>query len=354
MSTTYKPDTRVSEYLLERCIGIGAFSEVWKARHHVWTDDRVAVKLPIQPEYVRFLRREGVVVHGLRHPNIVRVMGFDPYGEIPYLIMEFVDGPSLREVIDQHPEGLPIDVARVVLEGMLRAIDVAHHAGIIHRDIKPANVLLNLGGRPVESLQPDDVRVSDFGFGEGLTDTLRSIAQSASLERDDKLVGTLAYMAPEIRDARQRADARTDLYAIGIVLFEMLTGERPAGAELPSTMRAEAGAFDDVFRGLYARHDRRFESAADVMRELVKLTPEGLPAIPPVPPPVPHPPLPAESAVACSACQAVVEPGDQFCTQCGAQLNDHVRRCRSCGAFPGPYDRFCIMCGATLDQDVSV
>src|SRR5512140_547017 len=132
--TKYQPGVRVSEYVLEQLLGAGTFGEVWQARHHVWNDDRVAVKLPTEPEYVRYLQREGVVVHGIRHPNIVRIIGLDPFGEIPYLVMELVKGPALRDVLKEHPQGLPVETTLVVLRGMLRAMAAAHEANVIHRD----------------------------------------------------------------------------------------------------------------------------------------------------------------------------------------------------------------------------
>lgn len=270
MTTKYQPGTRVSEYLLEECVGAGAFGEVWRARHHVWADQFVAVKLPVQPEYVRFLQREGVVVHGIRHPNVVRVLGLDPYAEHPYLIMELVKGPSLNRVIAEHPKGLPLDSALLITRGILNAMQAAHGAGVLHRDLKPGNVMLHLDGRALAAATVDDVKVSDFGLGVDSGDTLRSIAQSVSMERDsNQLVGTLAYMAPEIRENQRPHDPRSDLYAIGVMLFELLTGERPAGAEYPSTLRSDVPArLDEIFRKLYARYERRYESAAAVLADL--------------------------------------------------------------------------------------
>ena len=93
------PNQRVSEYILVEKIGGGTFGEVWKAHHHVWTDQLVAIKIPTDPQYVKNLQREGAAIHGLQHPNIVRAMGFDPYADPPYLVMEYVPGPSLRPVI---------------------------------------------------------------------------------------------------------------------------------------------------------------------------------------------------------------------------------------------------------------
>ena len=347
----YQAGMRVSEYVLEKCIGAGTFGEVWSARHHVWENDHVAVKLPTEPEYVRYLQREGIVVHGLRHANIIRVLGFDPFAENPYLILELVLGPSLRQVIDEHDKGLPVEAVVCVLRGLLRAMDVAHTAGVLHRDLKPGNVLLNLGDRPLSALVVDDVKIGDFGLGVKSAEDLRSIAQSASLAREDQLVGTLAYMAPELRDGQLKPDPRSDLYSVGVVLFEMLTGDRPAGTELPSTIRADApAALDEVFRGLYARHDRRYESARAVLDDLEL----RLAAVKPtraVPLTMPQRGVGAGAASGarlCPACQHPVAPGDQFCTQCRQQLVPRVRRCPSCAAYPAAHDHFCIFCGAAL------
>ncbi len=351
MTTKYQAGLRVSEYVLEQCVGTGSFAEVWSARHHVWEKERVAVKLPILPEYVRYLQREGVVVHGLRHPNIVRVLGLDPYAENPYLVMELVDGPALRAVIDEHRSHLPLPVVTTILRGMLCGLSAAHGAGVLHRDLKPGNVLLNLRGRKLSELTDDDVKLTDFGLGIADADTLRSIVQSASMDRENKLVGTLAYMAPELRDGKAQHDARSDLFAIGVMLFELLTGERPAGAELPGTVRSDVPArLDELFRRLYARHDRRCASAAEVLQELESDADAS--RVPPVPthtatgglPPIPK----LGSDAACGRCGATAMIGDQFCTHCGWQLVGQVRRCASCRGYPGPTDRFCIFCGAVL------
>ncbi|MGE0480070.1 MAG: serine/threonine-protein kinase [Phycisphaerae bacterium] len=346
MTTRYNTDQRVSEYVLEECIGFGSFAEVWRARHHVWKDARVAIKLPTEPEYVRYLQREGIVVHGLRHPNIVRVLGFDPYADIPYLVMELVRGPSLRQLLDDHARGLPIATVETLLRGMLAGIQAAHTAGVLHRDLKPGNVLLDLDGRPPAALRTEDVKLADFGFGVNDANTLRSIAQSGSLDRDHRIVGTLAYMAPETQSGTRAADPRSDLFAVGVMLFEMLTGERPAGAELPSTVRAEVPpALDQLFRGLCAGYERRFAGVEQVLEALDRRV-----RTEPVLADAPR----AESIHSglvhgrCRSCRHPVQPDDQFCTNCGEQIATDVRRCPACRSFPGPRDRFCIYCGSTL------
>lgn len=369
MTTKYQAGARVSEYVLETCVGAGTFGEVWQARHHVWEQERVAIKLPTEPEYVRYLQREGVVVHGLRHPNIVRVLGLDPYAETPYLVMELVKGPSLREVLNEHPQGLPLDVVWVVLRGLLRAMGAAHDAHVIHRDLKPGNVLLHLDGHPLQTLMVDGVKVGDFGLGVGNADALRSmIEQSASIERDAQsqtIAGTLAYMAPEVRDGEQPPSARSDLYAVGVILFEILTGERPAGAEVPSALRADTPVtLDRVFRRLYTRYENRYDDAhavmqdleegmaqtrADRRKDLAHQTPEAggrSQARGRVPPPPPGAAL--HPHVTCPRCTQPVDGQDQFCQSCGLQLAKNLRRCMSCGGYPGPEDRYCIFCGTAL------
>ena len=93
---TLREGDRISNYLLERQVGAGSFGEVWRARHHVF-GDVVAIKIPTDAQYVRNLQREGVAIHGLRHPNIVRAVDMDPYGDPPYLVMEYIPGKRLDE-----------------------------------------------------------------------------------------------------------------------------------------------------------------------------------------------------------------------------------------------------------------
>ncbi|MFN0135353.1 MAG: serine/threonine-protein kinase [Phycisphaerae bacterium] len=396
MTSNYKPGLRVSEYLLEERIGVGSFCEVWRARHHIWDSEHVAAKLPIDAEYVRYLQREGLVVHGIRHANVVRVLGLDPYADVPYLIMELVRGPSLGAVLDEHKQGLPVDVALTVFRGLLNALVAAHGANVLHRDIKPGNILLNLAGKPLSQLAIDDVKIGDFGLGLKAADSLRSIAQSASLERDNELVGTIAYMAPEIKNSERDADARADLYSAGVVLFEMLTGERPAGAELPSTMRAGLPAWaDSIFQRLYSRYERRLESAAAVLAQLPSsgaIAPR-VTSPPPLPTgklgiPIEHAPTLARTPKAavgedvpcpscrvslrahsgltnCPVCQATLDPAffaalpsvppppparttpvtGVACKRCANRIDDGDQFCTQCGEQLVPQVRRCSTCG---------
>ncbi len=346
---------RISEYVLDEQVGAGSFGQVWKAHHHVWKEEIVAIKVPTDSQFVRNLQKEGTAIHGLRHPNVVRAIGLDPYAETPYLVMEFVDGVSLRQLIDKHPSGLPIRTAKRITCGILRALGHAHENNVIHRDIKPANILIAGGGvKAADEIDVDDVKVTDFGLGKAGQVTTTSILQSGSLLSEDgrSISGTLAYMAPEQRDGGT-TDGRSDLYAVGIVLFEMLCGERPSGSDMPSHIREGLPSWvDPVYLRLYTRYDRRFPSAAEALAEI------DVTSVPPVA--IPHGgSVPLSGArngdlhhELCPACSAAVEPGDNYCTMCGTQVVPNPRRCPTCDAYPATEDKYCVFCGTTLPAQV--
>jgi serine/threonine protein kinase len=347
-----KTGDRISEYVLDEQIGSGSFGQVWKAHHHIWREEIVAIKVPTDSQFVRNLQKEGSTIHGLKHPNIVRAIGLDPYAEIPYLVMEFVDGPPLRQLITDYPKGLPFRAAQRITIGILRALQDAHAHGVIHRDIKPENILVR-GGRskPAEEIESDDVKVTDFGLGRAGQITTASIVQSGSLlsEEGRSISGTLAYMAPEQREGGE-TDERTDLYAVGIVLFEMLCGERPSGSDMPSHIREGLPPWvDPVYSRLYTRRERRFANATDALqaidaagappvmiRQARRLTTGR--------------PLRTDGTAheECPSCRSEIEPGDNFCTVCGVQVSANIRRCLKCEAFPAADDKFCVFCGSPL------
>lgn len=328
---------RIHNYLLEARVGGGSFGEVWRARHHVF-NEVVAIKVPTDAQYVRNMQREGVTIHGLRHPNIVRAIDMDPYADPPYLIMEFVDGPSLAQVIERWKAKLPIAAATAILRGMLQGLAAAHGQGVVHRDLKPANILVEHPNEKIASVGEQSVKITDFGLGVVGGMTAQAMVQSGSLAADEGrgISGTLAYMSPEQREG-SAVDARSDLYSCGIILFEMLTGERPQGTEVPSSLRADVpGYLDDAFRRSYTRLDRRFSSATEMAAALTMRTP---------------PPLPRtvnSATPRCVACEGPIHRDDQFCIHCGAQLVASVAKCGGCGGFVHPSDRFCIFCGKDL------
>lgn len=252
---------RLGEYVLIEKIGAGAFGEVWRAHHHMWLDRIAAVKIPNDPRYIRQLQQEGKAFEKLSHPNLVRPISFDPFADPAYLVMEYVPGGSLRDLIRRGPVEPKVAVA--ILRQVLAALSHAHEAGFVHRDIKPENVLLDEGVIGHAGITSGAVRVTDFGLGTtGAANWQQSMLLSMETRQGAELAGTARYMAPEMLDGGE-VDARADLYACGIMLFEMLTGQRPAGVELPSELNRKIPfELDDVYRKAVARRERRYESAA--------------------------------------------------------------------------------------------
>ncbi|MGA2501634.1 MAG: serine/threonine-protein kinase [Tepidisphaeraceae bacterium] len=342
---------RISEYVLEDRLGAGTFGEVWRARHHVWADQLVAIKIPTEPGYIQNLQKEGTAIHGLQHANIVRALGFDPYADPPYLIMEYVPGTSLRTLIADR--SLTTQDAVLVMRQILQGLAYAHAHGVVHRDIKPENVLVHERAKKEGLGAEGVVKVTDFGLGKAANLAgQQSIAFSVDANSDDakKIAGTIDYMSPEQRSGGD-VDGRADLYACGVTLYEMLTGERPAGTDLPSDLNPKSPRqLDEVFRRSYSRLDKRYASAEEFL--------EGLEAASRMPPPLPKrggvaepPPLPPTSragASTCPSCHRPLGPTDQFCMNCGVQLVEWVLRCPQCGGWPEPGDKYCIQCGATL------
>jgi len=273
MSEPLGPGTRIGEYVLREKIGEGGFGSVWKAVHHVWEDRVAAVKIPTDPRLIDQLRREAEIQHVLEkldHSHIVRTIGVDTSHDPPYFVMEYVKGESLRALLSRKGR-LGLDTALEYAGQVLEALEHAHDAGVIHRDLKPENILVaETGG----------VKLMDFGLGfrphrEGsllLSGDLGGAGESAE--------GTLEYMAPEMR-AGEAASPQNDLYSFGVILFEMLVGERPqAGDRLADLNPAVPAALERVFERCYTRAQKRYASAAEVLADLRRLREPAVPASP--------------------------------------------------------------------------
>jgi len=218
------------------------------------------------PEFARQLRKEGQFLARLEHPRIVLVYDMDVSHDPPYIVMEYVEGGDLRKLLDQGP--LPVERAVQIMLDVLEALTHAHGQGVIHRDIKPSNILLDSDGR---------AKVSDFGLGHITEGVSKSWARLESVRSGSGgTSGTLKYMSPEQFDPSilkgEPLDHRSDLYSVGIVFYEMLTGEFPSGLRpaLPSEERPEIPAgFDEVFLKCTAgRRDGRYASAESTVAEM--------------------------------------------------------------------------------------
>ncbi len=222
---------RLGAYLIQTRLGEGGMARVYKAYHARLRRD-VAIKVILaqiadQAGFQARFEQEAQVIAQLQHPNIVTVYDFGESGNITYLVMQYVGGGTLRE---QLRDGRPLEIhwaARYALQ-MARALHHAHLHGIVHRDVKPQNMLVSTTDR-------SQLLLSDFGiaklFNSSLEATLTSLTPGAlagdhSLTNAGQIVGTADYMAPEQVNMRP-VDARTDVYALGVVLFQMLTGQVP-------------------------------------------------------------------------------------------------------------------------------
>ena len=208
---------RIASYTLLEPIGHGGMAVVYRARQES-LDRTVAVKilsenLAASPEFMERFRREARTAANLRHPNVITVHDFgqDERG-VPYLVLEYIEGPTLADLMDAG-----LDDGRIpnLLDQIAAGLDYAHARGVIHRDIKPGNVLLTDDGRAV---------LADFG--------LAWLLEGAHLTLTGGVIGTPEYMSPE-QAAGEPIDHRSDVYALGVVLYEMLVGERPFLAETP-------------------------------------------------------------------------------------------------------------------------
>jgi formylglycine-generating enzyme required for sulfatase activity len=289
---------RISEYTLVEKIGQGGFGVVWKAEHAQISGKFVAIKIPTSPEGMDYLRQEAVFQHELDHPNIVKTIGLDTKHDPPYFIMEYVEGRNLRELMAEDgilPPPYAIDIAVQACE----ALEFAHGKGIVHKDVKPENILvekkrLDISNRGKALLHY--VKITDLGLGMFPSRSGSEIMISENASRTSgvrALSGTLFYMAPEQMAPGRQVDARADVYSLGVVLYEMLTGELPLGMDLPSELNPVVTPELDAIckRALSIDRDKRYQStrelAADLQRAkdafLLKLVAQGTPALDAVP-----------------------------------------------------------------------
>jgi predicted Ser/Thr protein kinase/DUF4097 and DUF4098 domain-containing protein YvlB len=253
-------------------IGKGGMGAVYKARQPA-LDRFVALKvLPPavanDPGFAERFNREARALARLSHPNIVVVYDFGKAGELHYLVMEFVDGANLREV--ERAGKLSPEQALAIVPQICEALQFAHNEGIVHRDIKPENLLLDKKGR---------VKITDFGIAKMLNVT----EGKASLTGAKDVMGTPHYMAPEQIEKPQTVDHRADIYSLGVVFYEMLTGELPLGKFAPPSKKApmDARLDDVVMHTLEKEPERRYQQASQVKTDVETIATGGGAPLPP-------------------------------------------------------------------------
>ena len=211
-------------YELGAMIGTGGMADVYLAQD-VRLNRQVAIKilrsdLARDPSFVTRFNKEALSVAALNHPGIVSVYDSgkedSPSGAMPYIVMEYVEGKTLREIVNKG-ERFSLNRAVEITEGILIALQYSHKNGIIHRDIKPGNIMITDNG---------DVKVMDFGIARALADT------GATMTSTWNIIGTAQYLSPEQATGTQ-ADARSDLYSVGCLLYELLAGRPPFTGDTP-------------------------------------------------------------------------------------------------------------------------
>jgi eukaryotic-like serine/threonine-protein kinase len=214
---------KLGKYEIKQLIGRGGMAEVYLARNPDLNND-VAIKL-LHPyvigteEIVRRFRQEAQAVAALNHPNIIRVFDFFASENTFYMVMEYIKGSSLRQLIADHPNGMPLDLALQIFVPLAEAVGYAHEHGVVHRDIKPDNVLLASKTRPI---------LTDFGIAR--------VASMARITSDQgHNFGTPSYMPPELVLGNE-ARPQSDIYSLGIMLYEMVTGDVPFRGESITTI----------------------------------------------------------------------------------------------------------------------
>jgi tRNA A-37 threonylcarbamoyl transferase component Bud32 len=248
-------------------LGQGGMGAVYKARQP-GLDRVVALKvLPPEagrdPAFAERFAREARALAKLNHPNVVTVYDFGQADGLYYFLMEYVDGINLRQAL-RAGQLKPAEALKIVPQ-ICDALQYAHDEGVVHRDIKPENILLDKRGR---------VKITDFGLAK----LLGRVPADVNLTGPQQVMGTLHYMAPEQMERPLEVDHRADIYSLGVVFYEMLTGELPLGRFPPPSQKIQLDVrLDDVvFRALEKQPERRYQHASDVKTDVESIY--GMPA----------------------------------------------------------------------------
>lgn len=263
--------TLANRYQILEEVGTGGMAVVYKARD-ILLDRIVAVKIlhaeyGNDHEFVTRFRQEAQAAAKLSHPNIVNIYDVGKDGDIHYIVMEFVRGETLKEYIEKHGH-LPINTSIQIAFDIGEALESAHHNGLVHCDIKPHNILVTETGR---------IKVADFGIA-------RAINSSATMKEDKKILGSVHYFSPE-QASGNTLDERTDIYSLGVVMYEMMTGVVPFEGDTPLSIalqhvqdaiplptkynrRIPRLVERCILKAMAKNPDDRFQSVAELMSEL--------------------------------------------------------------------------------------
>ncbi len=251
----------IGRYQVEEEIGRGGMAVVYRGRQPS-LNRLVAIKvLPEQfsgdEELIRRFQRESEAIAALSHPNIIQIIDRGREGGRYYFVMEYVDGPSLDALLARGP--LPVAAALETAVQVARALEYAHRRGVVHRDLKPSNILL--------SRDLKVAKLADFG----IVRVLRPEDAASTLTQAGRSLGTVNYMSPEQRCGAERIDGRSDIFSLGVALYQMLTGRLPLGNfRLPSHLNRRLPPSLDriVLKCLAADPEGRYPDAAALLKDL--------------------------------------------------------------------------------------
>jgi serine/threonine protein kinase len=340
--------TMLGSYRILASVGQGGMARVYKA-YQENLDREVAIKV-LPPWYAadsNFVERfnlEARLVARLSHPNIVTVHDASEQNGHLYIVMQLVSGGTLKHRLDQlllqRKMMETLEVVQIFSQ-LADALSYAHEQGIIHRDIKPVNVLLDRSGRPI---------LSDFGIAKVLA------ATNEGLTRPGAGVGTPEYMSPE-QCKGGAVDGRADIYALGAMLFEAMTGSTPFQGDnypalahshiyeappRPSLLRPGINLVIErvILTALMKKPEQRYQKASDMANALKQ-------ALSKAPPPAPsRSSAPLEAIYLCLYCRKSNKPHMRFCTQCGKPMN----QCPLCTTNNPASNRFCYKCGYSFTR----
>ncbi|MEQ1508163.1 MAG: serine/threonine-protein kinase, partial [Myxococcota bacterium] len=245
--------TPVDRFVVEARIGRGGMASVYRIRHRQLNSTYALKVMHVtHPDLAGRIRSEGALQAELRHPNIVTVYDMVEVGGLPALVMELVEGPSLAALLDVHRPSL--DQIDDLVRGILKGVRFAHAQGMIHRDLKPANILM---AETEDGLVP---KITDFGLAKSLQSTTSSSVQT----RTGAVMGTPTYMAPEQFRNTRAVDHRADIYALGVILYELVAGRRPYDDEDLFDL------LDKVRHGDYPRVTELVPSLPDRMADAIE------------------------------------------------------------------------------------
>ena len=252
-------------------LGQGGMGAVYKARQRR-IDRLVALKiLPTNvagvPGFAERFTREARALARLNHPHIVTLHDFGEAGGLYYFLMEYVDGVNLRQLLEAGR--LEPAKALAIVPQVCEALQYAHEEGVVHRDIKPENILLDRKGR---------VKIADFGLVKLISRSEEPAPRATNtLTGTNQVMGTPHYMAPEQMEHPQTVDHRADIYSLGVVFYEMLTGELPLGRFAPPSriVQIDARLDEVVLRSLEKEPQRRYQQASEVSADVERVSREA-------------------------------------------------------------------------------